>query len=234
MIQKIIKLLWPEICPFCGDVYRNGICPACESKLNLLRITQPRCMKCGKPVRRHEQEYCRDCEGKKHHFDSGRALWLHKPPVSQSIYQFKYHNQREFGKYYAREMVRQYSGLIREWNPDFIIPIPLHKRRRRKRGFNQSQIMADEIGKLMDIPVDATVLKRVRYTNPQKILDPLSRQKNLHNAFKVEGNVNYMHTVIIIDDIYTTGNTLDEAAKTLKNAGVQNVFFLTVSIGQGY
>lgn len=230
----ILKLLWPEICPFCGKVYAKGICPACEIKLKEFFINHPRCMKCGKPVRKFEQEFCHDCTVTSHHFDRGRALWLHKPPVSNSIYQFKYHNQRAFGKYYARKMASHFGKLIREWNPDCIMPIPLHKSRKRKRGYNQAQLLAQEIGEIVHIPVETTVLKRIRCTNPQKKLDHRDRKKNLKDAFKVRGNLENVTSVLLIDDIYTTGNTIDEAARMLKLAGVKEVYFLTISIGQGY
>ena len=230
----ILKLLWPEICPFCGKVYAKGICPACEMKLRELTIHQPRCMKCGKPVRRAEQEFCHDCTVTIHHFDRGRALWLHKPPVSNSIYQFKYHNQRAFGKYYARAMAKQFERVVREWNPDCIIPIPLHKKRKRKRGYNQAQLLAQDLGRMLHISVETSVLKRSRYTNPQKKLNHRERKKNLKDAFTVVGRLEHVKSVLLIDDIYTTGNTIDEAAKKLKQAGVQEVYFLTISIGQGY
>jgi len=230
----ILKLLWPEICPFCGKIHREGICPACKRKLKNIKIEQPYCMMCGKPLRRQEQEYCYDCENTRHFYDKGRALWLHKPPVSYSIYQFKYHNQRAFGNYYAEEMFRQFETVLRDWKPDLIVPVPLHFRRRRKRGYNQSMIIASRLAQLLHIPVSENVLRRIRYTNPQKKLDHATRKKNLHNAFAVSKVPVYVKNVILIDDIYTTGNTIDEAAKKLKEAGVEKVFFLTVSIGQGY
>ncbi len=230
----ILKLFWPEICPFCGKVSRKGICKACQKKVNNLLIEQPICMKCGKPVRKEEQEYCSDCASVHHYFDEGRALWLHKPPVNQSIYQFKYHNQRSFGEYYARKMYERYERKIRVWKPDVIVPIPLHRKRKRIRGYNQSQIIAKELAVFTGIPVNSTILKRIRYTDPQKKLDHRTRKKNLSNAFQItEECIDGIKTVLLIDDIYTTGNTIDEAAKKLKQAGVQKVFFLSVSIGQG-
>lgn len=230
----IIKLLWPEVCPFCGRVYRDGICPACKIKIQRLRIEQPKCMKCGKPLRRQEQEYCYDCGSAKHYFQMGRALWLHKAPVSHSIYRFKYHNQRTFAKYYADEMYSQMEALIRTWNPECIIPIPLHKKRKRKRGYNQAGILAKELGDRLHIPVRNDILLRTRYTNPQKKLDHSTRKKNLYNAFSVRKPLQGVRSVVLIDDIYTTGNTIDEAARKLRDSGVENVYFLTVSIGQGY
>jgi len=229
----IIKLLWPEVCPFCGKVYRKGICPACRILLKELEIKQPYCMKCGKPLRRQEQEYCYDCENTVHYFEKGRALWLHKPPVSNSIYQFKYHNQRAFAKHYANEMLKQMEATIREWNPEIIIPIPLHKRRKRKRGYNQSALLAKELSERLYIPFAENILIRNRYTEPQKKLGHVLRKRNLHNAFTVVKPVKMIKRVLLIDDIYTTGNTLNEAARKLKEAGIENVYFLTVSIGQG-
>lgn len=230
----IKKLLWPEICPFCGKVSAKGICPACLEKINTLLIVQPVCMKCGKPVRKEEQEFCRDCTSVYHYFTRGRAVWLHKPPVSHSVYRFKYHNQREFAKYYALEMFGRYHSIIHTWKPECIIPIPLHRKRKRKRGYNQSMLIAKELSKLTKIPVFEAGLRRKRYTVPQKTLDYKTRRKNLEGAFSVDNRIKGIHNVLLIDDIYTTGNTIDEAARKLKEAGVENVYFLTVSIGQGY
>ena len=230
----IRKLLWPEVCPFCGKVSAKGICPACHKKIRNLMITQPVCMKCGKPVRKMEQEFCTDCTTVNHHFDRGRAVWLHKPPVNHSIYCFKYKNQRQFAKYYAAEMFHIYNRIIYAWNPDCIVPIPLHGRRKRKRGYNQAQLIAKELSKLSGIPINISALKRIRYTDPQKRFDNKMRKKNLREAFCVTDKLRGVKRVLLIDDIYTTGNTIDETARKLKEAGVEKVYFLTVSIGQGY
>lgn len=211
-----------------------GICPVCRKKLDQLLVKQPKCMRCGKPVRREEQEYCRDCAHTHHYYDRGVSVWLHKEPVSTSIYQFKYHNQRAFGRYYAEEIAAQYEALIRTWNPDLLIPVPLHSKRRRKRGYNQAQILADELGKLLDIPVDHKAVRRVRYTDAQKTLDNRKRRANLKNAFAVEKSLEKVKNVILTDDIYTTGSTVDAVSKILKESGVEKVYFLTISIGQGY
>ena len=128
-------------------------------------------MQCGKPVRNIEQEYCHDCAHTRHYYDQGRAVWLHRDPVKQSIYQFKYHNQREYGTYYAREMERLCGDFIRKINPEVLLPVPLHRRKRRKRGYNQAQILAHELGERMGIPVETQMLVRVKNTRPQKKQD---------------------------------------------------------------
>ena len=89
--------------------YRTGICPECQKKLKPLFVTEPRCVQCGKPLHVSEKEYCHDCAEGQHYFDAGSAVWVHKEPVSNSIYQFKYHNQRAFAKEYAKVLVGQFE-----------------------------------------------------------------------------------------------------------------------------
>lgn len=140
-------------------------------------------MKCGKPLRSMEQEYCRDCGCTKHIFDQGAALWLHKEPVNLSVYQFKFHNQRAFGGFYAAEMAKRFRAELIRWKPELILPVPLHPSKRRKRGYNQAAIVAKELGRLTGIAVDVKLLKRVRGTAPQKSLNPEDRKRNIAGAF---------------------------------------------------
>lgn len=194
-------------------------------------------MKCGKPFRYNEQEYCHDCMHTQHYFDRGAAIWLHKEPVNHSVYQFKYHNQRTFGRYYAAEILKKYRSTLLNWKPDIIIPIPLHLTKLRKRGYNQAALVAKELGKYLRVTVDIKGFRRVRGTVPQKGLNPAERRMNLEGAFSVREHLRAAlkgKTVLLIDDIYTTGSTMDEAARTLKKEGAEKVFYLTISIGQGY
>ena len=203
--EKVLDIFWPSICPFCGKVNRGGVCPLCRKAVEKLEIHEPRCLKCGKPIRCEEREFCHDCYNTEHIYERGLSVWLHKPPVNQAIYQLKYHNQRYVAKYFAQEICIKY---------------------------------AEEIGKILGIPVVANLVKRVHYTGYQKKLDPIGRKKNLEHAFAPGGDPDRLPTdfrrVIIIDDIYTTGNTVDQVAKVLKTMGFQKVYFLTISIGQGY
>ena len=207
--ESIISLLWPEVCPFCQKVCRDGICKECRKKLELLKVREPRCMQCGKQIRSVEQEY-------------------------QSVYQFKYHNQRRYGILYSQELVKEFQKEIERWRPDIIMPVPLHPSRKRKRGYNQAQILAEEIGKILEIPVDSKSLIRTRKTSPQKKLGHQERKKNLKHAFAVKHTFQAVKRVLLVDDIYTTGNTIDAVSNVLKQKGVENVYFLTISIGQGY
>lgn len=190
-------------------------------------------MQCGRPVRYMEQEYCHDCMQTRHFYDQGYSLWLHRKPVNQSLYHFKYHNQRTYSIYYVEELQKEYGRQIRNWQVGLIVPIPLHKKRMRKRGYNQAELIAELLGKAMDIPLDKTGLKRRKDTIPQKMLGRREREQNMKEAFSLTDTFEPARSVLLIDDIYTTGSTLSAAAMTLKRGGVQKVYFLTISIGQG-
>lgn len=232
IFRKILEWIYPETCIFCGKVCKGGICPKCAGEI--VCIEEPCCKKCGKPVRYEEQEYCHDCSVKHFSYEQGRSLWLHKGLVKHSIYQFKYHNRRVYADVYARELVHRYESVIAKWNPDVIIPVPLHKKRRRQRGYNQAEVLAKKLGVSLAIPVRTDLIKRQRYTDPQKKLDKGQRRTNLKDAFAVTGSLENIWSVIIVDDIYTTGSTINAIAEKLKEKGVQKVWFLTISIGQGF
>jgi hypothetical protein len=113
------------------------------------------------------------------------------------------------------------------------MPVPLHKKRRRARGYNQAELIAEGLGRAFEIPVDAASLIRKKNTVPQKELDRQGRMQNMKNAFMLADSFLPVRTILLVDDIYTTGSTLDAAAFALKQRGVQKVYFLTISIGQG-
>ena len=196
-------------------------------------MEEPFCVHCGKPLRDCTQEYCTDCRTKKSWVAQGRALWLHREPVPGAIYRFKYRNRRSYAKVFAREMEKYYGSWIRKREIGVMIPVPLHAARRRHRGYNQAELLAEELSVLTGIPVEKKALFRIRNTIPQKSLDTGERKKNLQGAFAVSGRWKPVKNVLLIDDIYTTGSTIEHAARVMHRAGAENVYFLTISIGQG-
>ena len=190
-------------------------------------------MRCGKPVEKEEQEFCADCSRHEAAFEQGRSLWIHKEPVSSAIYRLKYKNKRYYGEIFAEELVNRFSRQIRIWGIQEIVPVPLHKKRMKKRGYNQAAVIADVVAGKMNIPVKNDAVRRVVNTKPMKELDDTERIKNLKNAFCIAKGYIPKQRILIIDDIFTTGNTIHRVAETLKNAGAEKVYFLTISIGQG-
>lgn len=208
------------------------MCSACAKKV--VYVGEPRCKKCGKPIRYEEQEYCQDCVKQDFYYEQGRSLWLHKEPVSSSVYRFKYQNLRIYGEFYAKEMFRLYGEVIRKWEIDLIIPVPLHWRRRMTRGYNQSEVIAKYLGEYTGIPVDRKAVRRNVYTEPQKQLDNKERRRNLRHAFEVKRRWESPRRILLIDDIYTTGSTIDAISQVLCEKGRNKVWFLTISIGQDF
>lgn len=230
MLKRILEWLYPSVCVFCEKICKEGICAECRKSVGI--IEEPRCKKCGKPIRREEAEFCHDCEREELCYEQGRSLWLHQKPVSSSIYAFKYKNRRVYGEVYGREMAKRFEKLIRLWEIDVIVPVPLHRKKRKKRGYNQAEIVAEEIGLRVGIPVDKELVKRKVNTTPQKEFTRKERRKNLKNAFAVTKKVRGKR-VLIIDDIYTTGSTVHSIGVQLQKAGAEKTYFLTISIGQG-
>lgn len=229
--NKILSLLYPDRCPFCGNLSDGGLCPDCREKLTY--IEEPRCMRCGKPLDDEKQEYCYDCEHHSHFFERGYSLWLHQGAVKQSVYQFKYHNRRIYSSFFAKELLSKYEKSIIRWRISVIIPIPLSRKKQKQRGYNQAELIAVCIGKYMGIPICTDGLRRVKDTKPQKQLSVRERRSNMMHAFCWEKELLHGENILLIDDIYTTGNTIDAAAAELRRAGACKVYFLTISIGQG-
>lgn len=236
--NKIIEILYPSTCPICMKVLEKSkikriyVCDKCKN--NLTYIESPRCLKCGKPIEYNEEEYCYDCTKVDHIYSQGLGVWAYTNEIKNSIYQFKYHNKREYASFYGMEIVNQYKTIIQSWNPDVLIPVPLHKSKYKKRGYNQAEIIAKSLGEILEIPVDNQILLRNKKTLAQKELNDKERLKNLENAFIInKNNVNYK-TVILIDDIYTTGTTIDACAKVLISSGVMKVYYISLCIGKGF
>lgn len=208
------------------------ICEPC--RLRLHPVKEPLCKKCGKPLSAEEAEYCPDCARKKHLYTRGRAALEYDSLMRESIGRFKYKNRREYADFYVQELLDTCGPAVRSWDVDLLIPIPLHKSRRRKRGFNQAELIAKGLGRELGIPVSSNSLLRTRKTSPQKELNDQERKNNLKNAFQVVDPDVKFKKVLLIDDIYTTGSTIDAAAAVLLEGGAEKVYFLSISIGRGY
>ena len=231
--EELIGLLYPKRCPLCQDILTGQearICTSCRKKA--VPIREPKCKKCGKPIRSAQPEYCFDCSGREHFFTGGWAVFPYEKEIKQSVYQFKFHNKREYSDFYVSEMAGIYGHEILRWQPDVLIPIPMYRKKQRVRGYNQAEILARGIAKILDLPVDTTLLYRVKETIPQKELTRKEREINLKNAFKTSRDAVKLKKVLLVDDIYTTGATMDAAAAALLQCGVKEVRFLVLCTGR--
>lgn len=232
-IKKVIlQLLFPLRCPVCDEIvhpFGEKVCAGCLGQLKLL--TPPWCMQCGKKLLQ-EQEYCRDCRRTRHEYIKGRALYEYASAAS-SVYRFKYGGRQEYAEFFGEEMVKYLGSFIKSVQPDALLPVPLHRKRKNGRGYNQAELLARAVGRRMDIPVYGNILIRVKNTAPLKQQNPKERQNNLKKAFNVRQNDVKLKKVIVVDDIYTTGSTIDEISTVLKEHGVQQIYFVTLACGEG-
>ena len=228
-------IIFPRRCPGCDKILEfNGkkICDNCRK--NLIYIKEPRCKKCGKQLIKFEDEYCFDCKKGKHIYKKGVSAFSHAGEIKKSIYKIKYCNKREYVDFYGKEVARIYEKEILGWKCDCLIPVPLHRKRKLKRGYNQAEVIAKVISKQLGIPINNKILTRVKNTKPQKELNDEDRKKNLENAFKIHKSIVELKKVILVDDIYTTGSTIDSCARILLDNGVSEVYYVSLSIGTGY
>lgn len=229
--QIFLRLLYPVRCPFCDEIvpgFEKLVCDTCMEELTPIKNY---CMKCGKRVRQ-EEEYCSSCREIPHNFSRGRCLLPYEGKTRKSIYRFKYGKRQEYAKAYAQLMAEEMGDFIRSCGADALLPVPLHARRQQKRGYNQATLLAKALGSICGIPVCSHLIRRTKNTIPQKKLTFSQRQNNLKRAFKFTRNDVKLNTIIIIDDIYTTGSTIDAIARLCQEKGIENIYFLTIAGGK--
>ena len=189
-------------------------------------------MKCGKQLQGETEEFCLDCRRKKHEYIQGTALYDYGS-MADSLFRFKYGGRQEYAEFYGRQLYEKKAGWLLTIRPDALIPVPVHVSRKRQRGYNQSELIARALSEHSGIPVNTRLITRVKKTLPQKNLSERERQNNLKRAFKIRQNDVKLSTIVIIDDIYTTGSTIDAMTQALKNAGIQKVYYMALAIGRG-
>jgi len=225
-------MIFPPRCPVCDEIIlpRGGkICKSCQNSFT--PVGNSYCNICGKPLKYEHIALCPQCRDVKHSFDECRAAFIYDDIMRKSIYRYKYNGRREYSAYYAQETVRLLGNKINQYNADALIPVPIHPGKERKRGFNQAYLLAKEISNLTNIPVLKNYVKRDKSTKIMRSLGAKERQNNLKKAFKIDGDVVKLTNAIIVDDIYTTGATMDAVAACLKDAGAVNVYGICLSSG---
>ena len=234
LIDSLLEILFPRKCPVCDRIIMPKgavICPACRKRVSLVR--EPRCLKCGKQLFSEEAEYCDGCEKKTFHYTRGLVLMNYDSVARKILTALKYHGKCDNADYLAAETVAGLCEEILRMEADFFVPVPVHPRRKRVRGFNQAELIAKRLGERLDIPVRTDVLKRIKNTLPQKELGSAARLNNLLKAFAVKNTDKLAgKTVILVDDIYTTGSTAEACTRVLLLGGAKKVYLLNMAAGR--
>ncbi|MGN0362005.1 MAG: ComF family protein [Bilifractor sp.] len=230
----LLEIIYPRHCPFCDRLLSGKepyLCRSCAGKLKF--ISGPVCLKCGRPLERDTLEYCDNCRRKEHRFIRGFAPFTYRGSVQDSITRFKYGRRAEYAAFYAAAIRRSGEEMLSVWKPELIIPVPIHPERYRKRGYNQAEEVGRALAKALEIPCARNGIYRRKNTKPQKGLTPSMRRSNLQNAFTVDKGVRLPERVLLVDDIYTTGTTLDALTEAVMDAGARRVWFACISIAPG-
>ena len=234
MADGFWRLLYPPRCVLCDALLparKDGCCPECEKRLPWTGSVV--CMKCGRPIADESQEYCPECLHQTHAFDRGVAAFTYTGAMRQAVYRMKAANRRDYLPFFAQSIVRAAAPQLRFWRPEVILPVPMHPKKRRKRGYNQSELLAKELGRLTGIPVRSDLLRTVRPVREQKKLNRRERMQNLRGSIALIGQDFPYRTVLLADDVFTTGSTMDEIARVLKEAGAAHVFFVVICTVKG-
>ena len=239
---SILDVLYPPRCPICDGVRLSDepvCCPGCLSKFSF--ISEPYCLCCGRPLSGEEREFCYDCSKRTRNYSGGVSLAVYEGLWRDSIVRFKFHNREEYASWYAEQMILRFEDRLRNLHADTIIAVPMHERKVRKRGYNQAESFAKELSVRMGVPLCTGVLLRTRFTVPQKELSDVARLQNLTMAFAVEEEKlaaykkdHAFERVILVDDIYTTGSTMEACARLLRKAGAKTVAPVTAAIAGGF
>ena len=221
--RTALDLLFPCWCLGCG---REGslICDACQ--LQLAEIKPPLCPRCGMP--QASGILCAGCFKHRHNIDGVRSVFRFEGVMRQAIHKFKYSNLRAIANPLAR-LLGDYL-ITNPVSAEIIVPVPLHSRRLRERGYNQSELLAKELSKISGLPLLKGNLIRQRHNHPQaRAVSAAERRRNVAGAFACRRDNLKDRSIMLIDDVATSGATLDACAAALKAAGGGEVWGLTLA-----
>ncbi len=226
MGESLLALLFPHRCLACGDESRGvaPLCPRCEERLPAL--DGPRCLRCEEPLASPDLDLCRPCGTRDRGFDLARSLGPYKSDWGTLVRSLKFERERAIARWLARYLARYLQEKEPFGRLDVVTYIPMTRADRRRRGFNQARLLAEGVGKRLGLPV-APLLAKARPTPPQAGLPASERQGNLRGAFRLV--TSHAGRVLLVDDIYTTGSTVEESAGVLKKGECEGVFVLTVA-----
>lgn len=231
MIKKLLDLIYPEgiKCIICNDdIPRNDTYMICDDCLSRLPIAKGKvCIKCGRNIT-GKGEYCLDCKRSKRYFVKAVAPLWYQDEVVSLIYKLKYGNARYLAKPLAYIMFDKIKNS--NINFDVIVPVPICDKRLKERGYNQSLLIAEHLAKLTNKPLLEKSLIRVKDTDTQTNLTRKERNENLKDAFKVTKRKDIKDkNILLIDDVLTTGATVNNCCYKMLNAGAKSVFVATVA-----
>ena len=231
--HALLDVILPPICHICHSFIPNAgrlhICQTCHDSLPL--VSSPLCPVCGIPfIGTGSDHRCSSCLNNPPHFDTARAHFLYEGPIRDLIHSFKYNRKTHLRNPLALLTLEGMSAFLAGQKPHLIVPVPLHLSRLRQRGFNQAVLLGSAISHQLSLPMLPNALVRTRPTEPQIDLSAAQRRVNVKGAFTVsKPDQVFGKRILLLDDVMTTGSTMDECAKELKKAGADVVISATIA-----
>lgn len=227
IIDSILSLIYPRRCISCNEILSIGqewLCDKCAPGFE--KTEHRRCKICGRIV--YHNGNCRTCNSNKLYFDNGYSVFEYKGNVRNGIRNFKYKGLYSYGRYFGKIM-SDYAKCNMDIKFDYVTAVPLHRKRLSDRGYNQSKILAKFVAKSINVEYKDLLIRKVN-TIPLNSLGRKERMENIKGAFAINPNVSVENKyILIIDDIYTTGSTINECCKVLKKNHAAMVEFFTLS-----
>ena len=219
--RTLLDLLFPPRCPGCG---RMGMlfCDACQARIE--PPPAPACLRCGRP---HEAaELCPTCRETPTHLDriASSAIFAH--PLRDAIHDLKYNNGRSLARPLGARMAASWQQ--NGFTADLIVPVPLHTARLRERGYNQAALLGHVLSRSVGVPTAEKTLVRQKATLQQAKLGAVERRENVRDAFTCRSDLTGQ-SIVLVDDVCTTGSTLEACATALRAAGAASVWAFTLA-----
>lgn len=230
MFHKLFAFFFPDRCILCGQPLSGGaVCEHCVDKLTLCRDIHI-CKKCSRPIDEN-QLFCTNCAVTPHYFTICFAAAVYEGEMRRSILKYKFYHHPEYYRGYARLIYAHLLSFDMLPHFDMIAAAPLSDARQKERGYNQAELIGKELARLMNLPFCKNCVRKIRHTNAQSTLSYRERRKNLENTFRAERTETICgKTVLLVDDVFTTGTTADEITKQLLKSGAKQVYVAVVAV----
>lgn len=232
----MLSCLFPPRCPVCGELripWESFTCTDCAGKLH--KIKEPLCMRCGREMFDGQAEYCSNCKDRQMYLNRNYAVWQYDKQMKQSIAGFKYNGRTEYTDFYVYHMANSFGKQLLYHGVTALVPVPVSGKKRRFRGFNQAELLAEGLAKELGME-SVCLIKRVQNTTPQSKLSKRERKKNLLSSMEWDDAVAASLSVLpkcvaIVDDIYTTGATMEACGKVLSEHGISGIYGACICVG---
>ena len=231
-LDPFLTLLYPPRCLVCKTLGESGLCAGCAGQI--IPVAAPLCPVCGQTLPA-DADGCFDCRRRMPAFTRARSLGAYDGVLRHAVHQFKYRDRPQMAGPLGRLLAgyaRDHAAALNDLRFEALLPVPMHPARQRRRGYNQSERLARVLGGELSLPLLINTLARVRPTRPQVGLTGEARRANLRGAFAVRDKEAVAgKTLLLVDDVMTSGSSLHECALTLKAAGAKAVYALTLAAG---